>query len=109
MLDKGHIDIAGEKSEFDRAQFVECPALPATAAGDRFVPYGRDFFAQRRVRDFHQARKKLPDFFDSVGLFFRRHNVSRLEIPSPNQQIPRNLQASIFKTSRVVGVSGLLH
>ena len=46
MLDKSHLDVAGQQRELDRAQFVEGPAFPAAARGDGFVPHCRDFFAQ---------------------------------------------------------------
>ena len=51
MLDKPHVDIAGEQGELDRAKFVKGPALPAASCGDSFVPHCRHFFAQRPVLD----------------------------------------------------------
>jgi len=45
MLDKSHIDIAGEKGELERAQFIEGPALPPATCGDGLIPDRRHFFA----------------------------------------------------------------
>ena len=39
MLDEGHLDVAGQQRELDRAQFVKGPAFPAAACGNRFVPH----------------------------------------------------------------------
>src|SRR5439155_21552077 len=39
MLDKGHIDVASQEGELDRAKFVKGPAFPAAACGNGFVPY----------------------------------------------------------------------
>ena len=66
MLHKGHINVAGQQRELDRAQFVESPTLSAAACGDRFVPYRRDLFAQWFVLDFHQAGKQACDLVYSV-------------------------------------------
>src|SRR5882724_1775017 len=46
MLDKLHVDVAGQQRELDRAKFRESPAFPAAAGGDRFVPDRRYFLAQ---------------------------------------------------------------
>ena len=62
MLDKSHIDVAGQQRELDRSKLVEGPALAAAARGDGFVPYRGDLFAQRLVLDLLQAGKELPRF-----------------------------------------------
>jgi hypothetical protein len=46
MLDKGHVDVAGQQRELDRAQFVEGPAFPSAPRGNGFVPHRRNFFPQ---------------------------------------------------------------
>jgi hypothetical protein len=46
MLDKRHVDIAGQQRELYRTQFVKGPAFPSTAGGNCFVPYRRDPFPQ---------------------------------------------------------------
>ena len=66
MLDEGHVDIAGQQCELDRAQVVERPALSAATGGNRLVPNRRDLFAQRLVLDLPDARKELRDFGDAV-------------------------------------------
>src|SRR5207253_536961 len=66
MLDERHVDVTGQQSELDRAQFGEGPALAATARGDGLVPYRRYFFAQRLVLDLPDAGKELRDFSDAI-------------------------------------------
>src|ERR1700732_5295254 len=66
MLDKPHVDVAGQQREFDRAKFVEGPALAAATRGDGFIPNRSYSFAQRRVLDLHQAGKEFRDFVDAV-------------------------------------------
>ena len=61
MLDEGHVDVAGQQRELDRAQFGEGPAFPAAACRDRFAPDCRDLFAQRFLLDLLQAGKELRD------------------------------------------------
>ena len=46
MLDEPHVDVAGEQCEFNRTQFSKGPAFPAATGRDRFIPNGRDFFAE---------------------------------------------------------------
>ena len=66
MLDKSHIDIAGQQRELDRSQFVESPALAAASGGNRFVPNCSDFFAQRFVFDLPKAGKSSAICSDAV-------------------------------------------
>ena len=66
MLDKSHVDVAGQQREFDCAQLVESPALAAAARGDGFIPNRSYSFAQRRVLDLHQAGKEFRDFVNAV-------------------------------------------
>src|SRR5207248_4525334 len=67
-LDAPHVDVAGEEGELDRTQFGKGPAFPAATGRDRFIPDGRDFFAQRLLFDLHQTGKKFRDFFNAVIL-----------------------------------------
>jgi hypothetical protein len=66
VLDKSHVDVAGQQRKFDCAQLVESPALSAAARGDGFIPNRSYPFAQRRVRDLHQAGKEFRDFVNAV-------------------------------------------
>src|SRR5437773_9105575 len=66
MLDKRHVNVAGEERKFNCAQFVEAPALPAAARSDSLVPHRRHLLAQRLIFDLHQAGEKFRDFFDAV-------------------------------------------
>src|SRR6266446_2777057 len=66
MLDEGHVDVAGQQGELNRAQFGEGPAFPTAAGGDRFVPDRRHLFAQCLVLDLPDAGKELRDFSDAV-------------------------------------------
>src|SRR4029077_11864214 len=66
MLDKGHVDFAGQQGELHRAQLVESPALATASSGNGFVPHCRYFFAQRLVLDLHQWWKKLRNFIHAV-------------------------------------------
>lgn len=66
MLDEGHLDVAGQKGEFYRAQLGERPALAAAARGDGLTPDRGDLFAQRLVLDLPDAGKEFCDFSDAV-------------------------------------------
>ena len=66
MLDKSHIDIAGEQRELDRAQLVESPALAAAPGGNGFAPDCCHFFAQRLVLDLPEAGKSSAICSDAV-------------------------------------------
>jgi len=66
MLDERHVDVAGQQSELDGAQFGEGPALAATARGDGLAPDCRHLFAQRLVLDLPDAGKELRDFSDAI-------------------------------------------
>src|SRR6266567_2340244 len=57
MLDERHVNVPGEERKFNRAQFVESPALPPAAGRNSLVPYSCNFLAQRFIADLHQAGK----------------------------------------------------
>src|ERR1051326_5922432 len=132
MLDEGHVDVSGKQCELHRAQLIESPPLPPAARGDRFAPYRRNFFAQRRILDLHQSRKKLRDIIHAVAdysgchrdhLDFRRYfwgfeevlsiifRASRSSLTvSPYQLIfPANLflRPSLRRRNNSAGVSSL--
>src|ERR1051326_713893 len=103
MLDKLHVDFAGEEGELDRAQFVEGPTLSAATGGDRFTPDRRDFFTERLLLDLQQAGKEFRDFFNAARFWLGRCHViisssadiseawsrfSRLFFALPNQASP---------------------
>ena len=75
MLDKLHVDFAGEQRELNRAQFGNSPTFPAATRGDRFVPHRGHFFTQRLALDLHQAGKKFRDFFNTVIRSLRRFHL----------------------------------
>src|SRR4029077_9559100 len=73
MLDERHVDVAGQQRKFNRPQFVQRPALPATAGRDRLIPNRSDFFPERFIFDLHQAGKKLRDFLRSIFGWLNHH------------------------------------
>ncbi len=46
MIDEGHVNVAREEGELDRAQLIKGPAFSAAPSGDRFIPDRRYFFAE---------------------------------------------------------------
>ena len=66
MFDEGHVDVAGQQGELNRAQLREGPALAAAARGDGLAPDRGDLFAQRLILDLPDAGKELRDFSDAV-------------------------------------------